>query len=100
MIPVARRYRYKIDRNNTWHYSMISQYPDLQKFDYLDVEFLYCGHDVQMLQADLANTTAENACLKYENDQLKKELMLATKTMEYMQDERTALLKIIGDKDV
>lgn len=99
MIPVARRYRYKIDRNNTWHYSMISQYPDLQKFDYLDVEFLYSGHDVQMLQADLANTTTEIACLKYENDQLKKELKLVTKTMEYLQDERTALLKIIGDKN-
>ncbi|MBK8187748.1 MAG: hypothetical protein IPK77_11195 [Cellvibrio sp.] len=52
-----------------------------------------------MVKADLANANAEIVCLKYENDQLKKELELVTKTMEYMQDERTALLKIIGDKD-
>lgn len=58
------------------------------------------AHKLAMVKADLANANAEIVCLKYENDQLKKELELVTKTMEYMQDERTALLKIIGDKDV
>lgn len=56
-------------------------------------------HNPAMVRDDLANASAEIGCLKYENDQLKKELELVTKTMEYMQDERTALLKIIGDKD-
>lgn len=74
MIPVARRYKYKTDQNNTWRYSRMSKHPELTDRELIDVEFLYCGHDVQMLQADLANTTAENACLKYENDQLKKEI--------------------------
>ena len=57
------------------------------------------AHKLEMVKVDLVNATTEIACLKYENDQLKKELKLVTKTMEYLQDERTALLKIIGDKN-
>jgi hypothetical protein len=45
-----------------------------------------------MLQADLANANAEVACLKYENDQLKKEIDMLSRTLEYMTDERDALL--------
>ncbi len=61
-------------------------------------EIVDTAHKLAMVKADLANANAEIACLKYENDQIKKELMLVEKTMEYLQDERTSLLKIIGDK--
>ena len=71
MIP--KHLTYKKDGVRYW--SEIGKVPDhIQILNDLEVEFLYCGHDVQMMQADLANANAENACLKYENDQLKKEI--------------------------